>query len=389
MTSFVAANNGSWSTAGTWVQDSGFPNSLSDDATIGGSFEVSITSASYTVNNLSIDGTLDITGGSLVIGYTGPNPNTDIPTTGLLGLGTVNLSSGGLLEVDSGVGSGNSNTAGTEVDFLDGSGDLLVLDAPATSVGATHGAITNFGSFITGMQVGDGVVLKNAVFDGTFTDYTLSENVFGYKVIGSGISGNPIYASNLVLDDSSLGGGQFYTLTDTNIGGTNYLEIIVACFQAGTHLLTERGEVAVEALREGDRMVTFSGRGDVLKPITWIGQRRIDLVTHEYPARARPVRIRAGAFGEAIPHRDLLVSPDHAIYVDGVLIPAKHLINGTTVVQDPGMEEAHYFHIELSEHDVLLAEGLTAESYLDTGNRDVFADVSPLGVPGFADALSA
>ena len=53
------------------------------------------------------------------------------------------------------------------------------------------------------------------------------------------------------------------------------------------------------------------------------------------------------------------------------------------------MEEAHYFHIELSEHDVLLAEGLTAESYLDTGNRDVFADVSPLGVPGFADALSA
>ena len=136
-------------------------------------------------------------------------------------------------------------------------------------------------------------------------------------------------------------------------------------------------------------MVTFSGRGETLKPVTWIGQRRIDLVSHDNPEIARPVRIRAGAFGEAVPHRDLLLSPDHAVYVDGVLIPAKHLINGTTITQDASIEEAHYFHIEVDEHDVLLAEGLTVESYLDTGNRDVFANVAPISAPGFADALSA
>jgi hypothetical protein len=47
-----------------------------------------------------------------------------------------------------------------------------------------------------------------------------------------------------------------------------------------------------------------------------------------------------------------------------VLIPVRHLINGSTIVQVP-MARVTYHHLELAEHNVLLAEGLPAESFLD------------------------
>jgi hypothetical protein len=85
------------------------------------------------------------------------------------------------------------------------------------------------------------------------------------------------------------------------------------------------------------------------------------------------VRIRAGAFGLARPARDLYLSPDHAVFVANVMIPVKHLTNGTSIAQ-VAVDAVTYFHVELPEHSVLLAEGLTTESYLDTGDRANFAN---------------
>ena len=85
------------------------------------------------------------------------------------------------------------------------------------------------------------------------------------------------------------------------------------------------------------------------------------------------MRIAAGAFGASLPARDLYLSPDHAVYVDGVLIPVKHLINGTTIEQVP-VSAITYFHVELPRHDVLLAECLPVESYLDIGDRSAFGN---------------
>jgi hypothetical protein len=94
---------------------------------------------------------------------------------------------------------------------------------------------------------------------------------------------------------------------------------------------------------------------------------------HPEPAKVWPVRIAAGAFAEGQPLRDLLLSPDHAVFVGGVLIPVKYLINGRSIAQIP-VERITYYHVELPRHDVLLAEGLPVESYLDTGNRSSFAN---------------
>jgi hypothetical protein len=66
------------------------------------------------------------------------------------------------------------------------------------------------------------------------------------------------------------------------------------------------------------------------------------------------------------------LSPDHAVFVGGVLIPVKLLVNGVTITQVP-VERVTYCHVELAEHDVLLAEGLPAESYLDMRDGSNYA----------------
>jgi hypothetical protein len=143
---------------------------------------------------------------------------------------------------------------------------------------------------------------------------------------------------------------------------------IVPCFAAGTRIATPRGAIPVERLREGDTVLTISGKP---QPIQWIGRRTLDCNRHIAPERVKPIRIAPHAFGENRPCRALLLSPDHSVFVEDVLIPVKHLVNGTTVTQTDAATVT-YYHVELPRHDVVLAEGLPAETYLETGARFAF-----------------
>jgi hypothetical protein len=146
------------------------------------------------------------------------------------------------------------------------------------------------------------------------------------------------------------------------------------CFAGGTRVLSAAGEIAVEQLRPGDQVVTLANGNRVLRPVKWVGYRRIDLSAHPRPDSVMPIRIARGAIVENVPHRDLLLSPDHALYLDGVLILARQLINGRTIHRDGAIRVVRYFHVELDAHAILLAEGMPAESYLDTGNRGFFVN---------------
>jgi hypothetical protein len=160
-----------------------------------------------------------------------------------------------------------------------------------------------------------------------------------------------------------------YTISDgTETASATATIDVVSCFRMGTAIRTDRGDVAVEDLSVGDMVLTQAG---LAEPIRWVGRRSIDCRRHSRPWMIWPVRVRANAFGDATPCRDLWLSPDHAVFADGVLIPIKHLINRTSIAQVP-TDGVTYFHIELSRHDVLLAEGLPAESYLDSGDRRDF-----------------
>lgn len=141
-----------------------------------------------------------------------------------------------------------------------------------------------------------------------------------------------------------------------------------ACLVSGTQITTSDGSVCVENLSLGTMVLTASGES---RPVRWLGHREIDCNRYKDPAVVWPICIKAGAFAEKQPSRDLWVSPLHCILVEGVLIQAEKLINGATIVQVP---RAHvkYWHVELDSHDLLLTEGLATESYLDSGNRTDF-----------------
>ncbi len=149
--------------------------------------------------------------------------------------------------------------------------------------------------------------------------------------------------------------------------GDGYV-VELACFAAGVRIRTGEGETPIGQLGVGDEVVLADGSR---QRIVWTGRRRIDCRRHPRPQQVWPVRVRAGAFSDRQPLRDLWLSPDHAVFLDGVLIPVRHLVNGTTIAQVP-VPSVTYFHVELPHHGILLAERMPCESYLDLGNRACF-----------------
>jgi collagen type I/II/III/V/XI/XXIV/XXVII alpha len=217
---------------------------------------------------------------------------------------------------------------------------------------------------------------------GTLTSLTFQLTEEGSLVVNktftSAAAANTYFTDNLVnLGAASAGVGGDLNVTASlsetlsgsgNAYGVDFTLGAAPCYRAGTLIRTERGEVPVEALRVGDRVVSaFGGKAAV----TWLGHRHVDCRRHPKPQNVWPVCVAAGAFGEGLPRRDLFLSPDHAVFVDGVLIPIRTLVNGASIAQEP-CEHVTYWHVELPVHSVILAEGLPAESYLDLGNRGAF-----------------
>lgn len=291
---------------------------------VGGSIAVAGKVSGYgTLSGpVSDTGTITATGGTLVV-------------TGLVNGGGTLAVAGGTLELQAGAQGGESLTfqgAGTAV---------FDLASPA-------------GVVVRGFAAGDSIVLKGVVANfGTFAAGALALDNGGSPAGSVAFSG--AYASD-----------NFVVVSAGNQTTISY----VACFAAGTRIATAEGAVPVEDLRTGMRVVSaFGGTAATV----WIGHRRIACRAHPRPWDVCPVLVREGAFGVGRPAADLRLSPDHAVFVAGVLIPVRYLVNGATIVQEAA-EWVTYYHVELPAHDVILAEGLACESYLDTGNRAAFAN---------------
>jgi hypothetical protein len=142
------------------------------------------------------------------------------------------------------------------------------------------------------------------------------------------------------------------------------------CFLAGTLIATPDGERRVEELRIGDPVLAADGRA---VPVRWVGRRRVVTAFGSRPEQS-PVEIAAGTFGPGVPARPLRLTADHAVLLDGVLVQAGALV-GTAARRLAGDELGErytVFHVETEAHDLILAEGLAAETFLDNVARARF-----------------
>ena len=230
---------------------------------------------------------------------------------------------------------------------LPGTGALLALDAPSTFAGTV-----DMGSVYGGTIDLAGIASVGSSYNATSSAWSVS------------FTGGSLAVVHVPL------GSKVVSATDG--GGGTFVSFAAVCFLEGTRIATPDGEAPVQAIQPGDRVLVLEKGQRVPRTVRWTGRRRLDLTRHPHPETARPVRIRAGALGQGIPTRDLLLSPEHCLFIDGGLVPAGRLVNGRSILFDRRTAKITYHHIELDQHGVLLAEGAAAESYLDTGNRGFF-----------------
>ena len=248
----------------------------------------------------------------------------------------------------------NMPAAGTFIfDSVSSSGRANVLNVNAQSTGMV---LQNLG-YGDSIVLGTGNTLTLTLNPGSTSVYTLTDaHSGGYSTVVS---------TNVTLAPGA-GPGNF-----VSVGGTFYYAGSAPCFYAGTRLATADGEIAVEDITAGMLLLTAAGES---KPVRWLGRSEVSTRFAD-PLRVLPIRIKAGALGESLPLRDLLVSPDHAMFVGGVLVQAGAMVNGSSIIREADVPECFtYYHVELATHELLQAEGAAAESFVDNVDRMGFAN---------------
>jgi Hint domain len=305
-----------------------------------------------TLNNsgtLTLSGTLTDSGGVANNGKIILDPGT-MTASSITGTGTITLEDSSKLTVSNAVSSGQTVT------FLNDDDTLALGTANAFS-----GTIDDFAA-------GDIIDLTAVSATGAHADMNYSTNLLTVTQGG--------HTYTFQFDPTESFAGDFFHITKDNNGngpGLDITENTSPCYCPGTLIRTPDGETPVEDLAIGDQVMTKSGTARAIK---WIGRR-------SYAGRfalgrtdVLPVCIKAGALAENTPARDLWISPHHAMYfadeTGGVLIEAKDLVNGVSIVQADRVEKVEYFHVELDSHDVLVAEGALSESYVNDDSRGMF-----------------
>ncbi len=353
-------------------------------------------------DNLSDSGSLTVTGATTLTyaGFTVANGGTAMFGTVALG-GSAGFTVGGLAAGSAGTLtisalSATSYTgvvvdAGTAtIGSVSGSIDFTVYAKGTLAIGSTSGnnSFNLRGGTLdlatTATSLSDDIEFLNAsTVDLTHLGYQPGETVQvtptssasnGYSAAIRSAQGATLFTFDYIQPGSSNPSGAPLVTVSSDAAGDTLVSI--ACYTPGTRIQTPAGERDAGALLIGDLVTTADGRSE---PVRWIGRRSYAGRFLAGKAHLLPVRIGAGALGSGLPRRDLLVSPCHAMYLDGVLVPASCLVNGITITQDRAARRVDYVHIELARHDVILAEGAPSETFLDNDSRNAFHNAAEFG----------
>ena len=299
------------------------------------------TTASLTIatgGGLENDGTI-ATMAAPFVGYA-----TETFSSAITGVGTIDLTNNADF--------GSTVAAGQTIALQTGAFYTVTLDA------VTSGTPNAVQAKITGLVGNNASLLLDHL---AFTSTMVGTVANGVLTIKDGST------TDAVFDTPDLANFSRVTLSADGTGTA--VTVAAPCYCPGTRIMTAAGEVPVETLAIGDWLVTASGEH---RAVRWIGRRSYGGRFVAANPNLQPVRFRAGSLGGGLPRRDLLVSPEHAMFIDGILVPARCLLNGAGIVRERGLDQVVYIHVELDTHDVLLAEGAPSESFMDDDSRFLF-----------------
>ncbi|TDE36619.1 Hint domain-containing protein [Antarcticimicrobium sediminis] len=260
---------------------------------------------------------------------------------------------------------------------LDGAdGEAEIRKRAARTVRRLVGAVVRNITDLSAVEVDDPLMERYFVVTDGARSYTITviESGPGRPPLLMFLDMMPPRHTDLWVVRHTLSGQMPRPVVDTRGG--------VICFTPGTRLETPKGLRRVEDLREGEHVLT---RDNGAQPVMWVGSRRISGARLQVMPHLRPVRLRPGALGIERPDQELLVSPDHRMLVRGraahalfntdeVLVAARDLVNGTTVIEDHAVREVTYVHLLLPTHEILVANGVETESF-----HPANADLGTLG----------
>jgi len=202
---------------------------------------------------------------------------------------------------------------------------------------------------------------------------------FFWNILAPDIPGIFIGGSITFQSKANVKGHIYSTGTISFNSGPNTINglCVTVCYAENTLILTEKGYMPIQNIKVGDKIIT---KGKIhqntyiekepikLDEVIWISKFKVNNMNSE----SRPICIKKHALGLNSLFKDLYVSPNHSILINGKMTPARFLVNGETVYQDTECDEITYYHLECEEHVAIVANGVLAESYLDCNNRYVF-----------------
>lgn len=317
----------------------------------------SLTASSGGVVNVYESGraeSLNLAGGTATINGGGTANNNQISSGG-----TLNASSGGIL-------TGTTTVSGGGTLVLNGNNGSSIINIagesssnPATVI--IQDSIANVNETFVGWSEGDRIVFQNVTSPAANVTFQ-GDNIIQFT------TGSRTYTLNI----NGIKSGYKFVQDGNNL-------VLEVCFLAGTMIRMKDGLVAVEDVHVGDTIMVRNEDG-TFRPDTvkWVGKKKAQIrAVNAHPDVAGyPVRIQKGALAEGVPFKDLLVTPEHCLFINGAFVPVRMLVNGNSISYDMNTSSYEYFHIEVDQHSVIEADGVLTESYLNTGNKVSFETTS-------------
>jgi len=320
----------------------GYNLSLQLYATVEHDGQVYEDAVNYSLNSLDVS-----SGSSITIGGTSVGGNVTL-NGDITGSGTVNIGDQSNLII-----AGGSTSSDITINFGSNSnlyvGNSVEFDAHITNFSAS--SYINFALAAAAEDITGGSPVWTENSDGS---YTFSVNKNGtITTLATNIS----FASGVTPDDIT-----WDSENDT-----------FTCFLSGSMIRTLSGDIAVQDLKRGDKVVVHIDGAEKFRHVIWVGRAQCNVRPYlPLDQAGYPVRVVKDAISDGVPFKDMLITSEHCLFFDDKFVPVRMLVNGRSIFYDTTITSYEYYHIETQEHSVIMADGMFTESYLDTGNRRAF-----------------